>query len=122
MIGWYCIATFPYYDNQNNRNAFKRRPMLVIGQADTSDFVTLPISKVSYRENIDIEYDIAIQIADYPRMQLRLFCKCWGVTNQQAFLGIEHYRVRCRSFCSTIGYESGNGQSVEDRNLFVSIL
>jgi len=71
MIGWYCIATFPYYDNQNNRNAFKRRPMLVIGQADTSDFVTLPISKVSYRENIDIEYDIAIQIADYPRMQLR---------------------------------------------------
>ncbi|EHM43272.1 hypothetical protein [Anaeroglobus geminatus] len=71
MIGWYCIATFPYYDNQNNRNAFKRRPMLVIGQADTSDFVTLPISKVSYRENIDIEYDIAIQIADYPRMQSR---------------------------------------------------
>lgn len=59
MIGWYCIATFPYYDNQNNRNAFKRRPMLVIGQADTSDFVTLPISKVSYRENIDIEYDIS---------------------------------------------------------------
>ena len=70
MIGWYCIATFPYYDNQKHRNAFKRRPVLVISKADDTDFVTLPISKVSHRENLDIEYDIAIQIADYPLMNL----------------------------------------------------
>lgn len=70
MIGWYCIATFPYYDNQKGKNAFKRRPVLVIGKADDTDFVTLPISKVSHRENIDIEYDISIQIADYPLMNL----------------------------------------------------
>jgi hypothetical protein len=70
MIGWYCIATFPYYDRQNHRNDFKRRPVLVIGKADDTDFVTLPISRVSHRENIDIEYDISIQIADYPLMNL----------------------------------------------------
>lgn len=71
MIGWYCIATFPYYNSRTNRNEFKERPMLVIGQADNTDFVTLPISKVSHRENVDIEYDVAIQISDYPLMNLR---------------------------------------------------
>lgn len=71
MIGWYCIATFPYYNSRTNRNEFKERPMLVIGQADNSDFVILPISKVSHRENVDIEYDVAIQISDYPLMNLR---------------------------------------------------
>lgn len=70
MTGWYCIATFPYYDNRKHKNAFKRRPVLVIGKADDTDFVTLPISKVSHRENVDIEYDISIQIADYPLMNL----------------------------------------------------
>lgn len=67
----YCIATFPYYNSRTNRNEFKERPMLVIGQADNTDFVTLPISKVSHRENVDIEYDVAIQISDYPLMNLR---------------------------------------------------
>lgn len=71
MIGWYCIATFPYYNSRTNRNEFKERPMLVIGQADNTDFVTLPISKVSHRENVDIEYDVVIQISDYPLMNLR---------------------------------------------------
>ena len=71
MIGWYCIATFPYYNIRTNRNEFKERPMLVIGQADNTDFVTLPVSKVSHRENVDIEYDVAIQISDYPLMNLR---------------------------------------------------
>lgn len=71
MIGWYCIATFPYYNSRTNRNEFKERPMLVIGQEDNTDFVTLPISKVSHRENVDIEYDVAIQISDYPLMNLR---------------------------------------------------
>lgn len=30
----------------------------------------MPISRVSHRENIDIEYDVSIQIADYPLMNL----------------------------------------------------
>ena len=41
-----------------------------------------------------------------------LFCKCWGLTDQQAFFGTEYLCVRCRSFCSTIGYEFGSAQSV----------
>lgn len=71
MIGWYCIATFPYYDARNNRNSFKKRPILVIGEADSSDYITLPISKISHSENVDIEYDISVKIAEYPLMQLR---------------------------------------------------
>lgn len=55
----YYIATFPYFNIRINRKEFKERPMLVIGQADNTDFVTLPISKVSHRENVDIEYDVA---------------------------------------------------------------
>ena len=70
MIGWYCIATFPYYDNQHKKMSFKKRPMLIIGQADSSDYVTLSVSKVSHRANIEADYDLSIKIIEYPLMNL----------------------------------------------------
>ena len=71
MIGWYCIAIFPYYDARDGKRSFKKRPICIIGKADSSDYITLPISKVSHRENIDSEYDIGIMTTDYPLMKLK---------------------------------------------------
>lgn len=51
MIGMFCVATFPYYDTSTGRNKFKKRPMIILGQADSSDYVTLPVSKVSISFN-----------------------------------------------------------------------
>lgn len=60
MIGCMCISVFPYYDIKTHSNGFKKRPVLVIGQADSSDYVCLPISRVTRSEHIDAIYDVAI--------------------------------------------------------------
>lgn len=70
MIGMFCVATFPYYDTSTGRNKFKKRPMIILGQADSSDYVTLPVSKVSIKENIDDEYDLEIVCDEYPLLNL----------------------------------------------------
>ena len=60
MIGCMCISIFPYYDIKSHANGFKKRPVLVIGQADSGDYVCLPISRVTRSEHIDAVYDVAI--------------------------------------------------------------
>ena len=72
MIGWYCIAIFPYYNASARKMGFKKRPICIIGKADSSDYITLPISKVSHKENIDGEFDIEIMSQDYPLMKLKV--------------------------------------------------
>lgn len=51
--------------------AFKKRPVLIIGQADESDYVVLPISRVTRREHIDQKYDFEIQVSNYPKLSLK---------------------------------------------------
>ena len=70
MIGKAYVSVFKYYDNKTNKMAFKRRPVLIVGQADSNDYVILPISSVSNQNNIDSYYDIPIEIADVPLMNL----------------------------------------------------
>lgn len=60
MIGCMCISIFPYYDIKSHANGFKKRPVLVIGQADSGDYVCLPISRVTRSEHIDAVYDVAV--------------------------------------------------------------
>lgn len=71
MIGKAYWAIFKYYDNSAHRMAFKKRPVLIIGQADESDYVVLPISRVTRRENIDQRYDFEIQVTAYPMLSLK---------------------------------------------------
>lgn len=71
MIGEAYWAIFKYYDNSAHRMAFKKRPVLIIGQADESDYVVLPISRVTRREYIDQKYDYEMQAADYPKLSLK---------------------------------------------------
>ncbi len=81
MIGMFCVATFPYYDTSTGRNKFKKRPMIILGQADSSDYVTLPVSKVSIKENIDDEYDLEIVCDEYPLLNLN--CTSYIRTHKQ---------------------------------------
>ena len=71
MIGKAYWAIFKYYDNSAHRMAFKKRPVLIIGEADGSDYVVLPISRVTRRENIDQRYDFEIRVHDYPMLSLK---------------------------------------------------
>lgn len=71
MIGEAYWAIFKYYDSSAHRIAFKKRPVLIIGQADGGDYVVLPISRVTRQEHIDQRYDFEMQVADYPKLSLR---------------------------------------------------
>ena len=70
MIGKAYVSTFQFYDNRNHRMSFKNRPVLVVGQADVTDYVILPISRVTNSVNIDSEYDYCINPQDVPLMNL----------------------------------------------------
>ncbi len=71
MIGKAYWTTFKYYDSSLHKMAFKKRPILIIGQADENDYVVLPISRVTKKENLDSRYDFEMQIVDYPALSLK---------------------------------------------------
>lgn len=74
MIGKIYSSTTPYYDKIKKKNAFKNRPVLIIGGPRNNDYTVLPISTVSNRNNLDLEYDIEIDPARYPLLGLKKVC------------------------------------------------
>ena len=70
MIGKICKAHTPYYNVKSKRMSFKSRPALVLARADTNDFVVLPVSTITYKENIDPVYDVPIDPSKYPNTNL----------------------------------------------------
>lgn len=71
MIGKAYVSTFQFYNNRTHRMEFKNRPVLIVGQADATDYVILPISRVSNSANLDADYDFPIEPQDVPLMNLR---------------------------------------------------
>lgn len=71
MIGKAYVSTFKYYDRVAHQMSFKNRPVLIIGQADNSDYVVLPISRVTNQANLDSNYDVPIDPNQYPLMNLK---------------------------------------------------
>lgn len=71
MIGFACVAKFPYYDIKTHSNKHKARPVLIIGQSDCSDYVCLPISRVTKSEYIHTTYDIQITPEKTPLLSLK---------------------------------------------------
>lgn len=71
MIGKVYWAFFKYYDSKSHKMAFKKRPILIIGQADSDDYVVLPISRVTIKEHLDQHYDFEMQVLDYPLLCLK---------------------------------------------------
>ena len=70
MLGKVYWAIFKYYDSAKRRMAFKRRPVLIIGEADRNDYVVLPISRVTRKEHLDLYYDFEMQKENYPALSL----------------------------------------------------
>ena len=68
MIGKIYICVTPF-TTLNNRG-FKKRPVLIIGKADKSDYIALPVSRVTNTQNLDIQYDIPISPTSVPLMNL----------------------------------------------------
>lgn len=71
MTGKACVSIFPFYDNKKRKMAFKNRPILVVGQADSKDYVVLPISRVTNSQNIDPYFDVPLNPTDVPHMNLK---------------------------------------------------
>lgn len=70
MIGKAYVSTFPFYNNRSHKMDFKSRPVLIVGQADPTDYVILPISRVTNKDNIDSDYDFEITKQSVPLMNL----------------------------------------------------
>lgn len=70
MIGKICSAITPYYDRATQKNAFKKRPVLVIGGPRNNDYTVIPISTIKIQQNIDPDYDIPVDPLVYPKLNL----------------------------------------------------
>ncbi len=70
MVGKAYVSTFQFYNSRTRRMEFKNRPVLIVGQADLTDYVILPISRVTNSANIDTDYDFPIEPQDVPLMNL----------------------------------------------------
>lgn len=71
MIGKIHKALTPYYDNKAEQRSFKIRPVLIIAQADSDDYVALPISSITYKVNQNLTYDIEVDPNIYPNLNLK---------------------------------------------------
>ncbi len=70
MIGKAYISIFKYYDSKKCKMSFKKRPVLIVGKADDTDYVILPISRITKRENLDEYYDILLKPKEVPMLNL----------------------------------------------------
>jgi hypothetical protein len=64
------VSIFKYYDNAKAKMSFKKRPVLTVGKADNTDYIVLPISRVSKRENLDEYYDVLLSPVAVPKLNL----------------------------------------------------
>ncbi len=71
MIGKAYWATFKYFDSKAHKMGFKKRPVLVIGEADKKDRIVLPISRVTRKEHLEPDYDFELNILKYPKLPLK---------------------------------------------------
>lgn len=55
---------FPYYDSRSRSMRFKKRPALVLRRENDSinaDLTVLPVSSVTHRENLSVDYDVEVR-------------------------------------------------------------
>lgn len=70
IIGEIRKTITPFYDKIQGKMSTKSRPALIIAQADTDDFVVLPVSRITKQNNRDATYDIEINPVEYPLLNL----------------------------------------------------
>ena len=94
MIGEIRVTLLPYFDMSRNAKLNKKRPALIIAKADAEDYVILPISSITRQENRDPVYDIEIEPAKYPLLNLQK--KSYVRTHKQTI-------VHCKEISDKIG-------------------
>lgn len=73
LVGKIKSSRMPYYDNKTNSIRFKARPILILKaekELGSSDFTVLPISSVSFKKNVNREFDIEVTQTAYPLLNL----------------------------------------------------
>lgn len=70
MIGKIYRSLLPFYNRSAQRMSYKGRPVLIIGEADSGDYNVLPLSRVTRQEHLSREYDVRVDPALYPRLNL----------------------------------------------------
>ena len=70
MIGEIRKVLTPFYDARTHRLNVKSRPGLIIAQADSDDYVILPVSRITDSRRIDPIYDIKVDPTTYPTLSL----------------------------------------------------
>lgn len=86
MTGKAYVSTFRFYDAKEKKMSFKNRPVLIVGRADAGDCVVLPISRVTNQNNLDSRYDVPIDPATVPLMNLKQ--KSYIRTHKQAVVNV----------------------------------
>ncbi|MCD8014191.1 MAG: hypothetical protein LUG99_13635 [Lachnospiraceae bacterium] len=71
MTGKIYTSIFPFYDSIQHKMSFKSRPVLIIAESDETDYVVLPLSRVTCKDYLDSYYDIEVNPQDYPLLNLR---------------------------------------------------
>lgn len=70
MKGKIFIGIFPYFNIERGENAYKKRPLLIVGDLISNDYTIIPVSTITKSENIDDEYDIEIDPIKFPLLNL----------------------------------------------------
>lgn len=84
MIGKVCLAVVDYYDSKTKSTRKKARPILIVAGPRNNDYVILPISTISKRENLDPDYDMPIGPTE--RASLGLDKECFIRTHKQMYI------------------------------------
>lgn len=69
-IGEIRKTYLPFFDVSTNKMAMKTRPALIIAKADNTDYVVLPISRITRQEYRNQVYDLEIDPTKYPCLNL----------------------------------------------------
>ena len=75
MIGKIIKMRTPYYNRTSKTTKFKSRPGLVIGNygLTDSDYIVLPVSKISDKRKRNPKYDLEIDPKDFPLSNLKVY-------------------------------------------------
>ena len=74
MIGELVLANTSYFNKGHGSTLFKLRPLLIIGQADPSEFTALPCSTIPNKTFVDKIYDIELCPKSFPLTRLKHTC------------------------------------------------
>lgn len=81
MIGGVYLSIVDFYDTKLQRTSRKTRPVLIVDGPHENDYIVLPISTITKRQNLNPYYDILIPPQD--RVTLNLPKECFIRTHKQ---------------------------------------